>query len=41
LASLEESQHDILLIIIAGLFVLFASSLTIPLRFPEIPIVIP
>jgi hypothetical protein len=41
LASLENVQHDILIIIVAGLFILFASGLAIPLRFPEVPIVIP
>jgi hypothetical protein len=41
LASLEETKHDILIIIIAGLFILFASSLAAPLSAPVEPIIIP
>ncbi len=41
LACLEEVQHDILIIIAAGLFILFASGLAIPLRPSQNPILLP
>ena len=40
-SSLEDAQHDILLIITTSLFVLFATGLAIPPETPSEPTIIP
>lgn len=41
MATIEESRHDILLIIITALVILFATGLAEPVVLPRTPIVIP
>lgn len=41
LESVEDARHDVLLIIITGLFILFATGIAIPLKTPVGPIVVP
>lgn len=39
--SAEETRHDLLLIIVTALFILFATGLGVPATVPGGPIVIP
>ena len=39
--SIEKAQHDILLIIITALFIMFATGIVIPPKTPPRTIVIP
>jgi hypothetical protein len=41
MATPEEAQHDLLLIIVTGLFILFSTGLAAPAEIPEQPIIIP
>jgi hypothetical protein len=40
LATLEEARHDILLIIVAAIIIIFTAGLAVPIQVPP-PLIIP